>query len=73
MIKYAKEKGMEILSILFSGKAVDQLEKMGVRAYKADSDEMNNLPLVEHIAEFGEPMIISAEMSSISTITNYSN
>lgn len=73
MMRYANEKGLEFLSTPFSRKAADRLEKMGVKAYKIGSGEMNNLPLVEHVAEFGKPMIISTGMNSIRTIADTVN
>lgn len=73
MMRYAEEKGLEFLSTPFSRKAADRLEKMGVKAYKIGSGEMNNIPLVEHIAEFGKPMIISTGMNSIRTIADTVN
>ena len=41
---------------------------MGVGAYKIGSGEMNNYPLVEHIASFGKPMIVSTGMNDLKSI-----
>ena len=66
--KYVESKGMIFLSTPFSRAAADRLERMGVSAYKIGSGECNNYPLIEHIATFGKPMIISTGMNDIVSI-----
>ena len=68
LMKYVQSKGMIFLSTPFSRAAADRLEEMGVSAYKIGSGEMNNFPLIEHIANFGKPMIVSTGMNAISSI-----
>jgi len=65
---YTESLGMEFLSTPFSRAAANRLERFGVGAYKIGSGEMNNYPLIEHIAEFGKPMIISTGMNDIQAI-----
>lgn len=60
--------GMIYLSTPFSRAAADDLEDMGVSAYKIGSGECNNYPLVEHIARFGKPIILSTGMNDIDSI-----
>ena len=66
--EYVESKGMIFLSTPFSRAAADRLEKMGVLAYKIGSGECNNYPLIEHIAKFGKPMIISTGMNDIESV-----
>ncbi len=66
--KYVEEQGMIFLSTPFSRAAADRLEKMDVVAYKIGSGECNNYPLIEHIAKFGKPMIVSTGMNDIESI-----
>lgn len=66
--RYVEEKGMIFLSTPFSRAAANRLEKMGVKAYKIGSGECNNYPLIEHIASFGKPMIVSTGMNNIESI-----
>jgi len=66
--KYVESKGMIFISTPFSRAAADRLERMGVSAYKIGSGECNNYPLIDHIASFGKPMIISTGMNDISSI-----
>lgn len=60
--------GMIYLSTPFSRAAADRLESMGVCGYKIGSGECNNYPLVDHIAGFGKPVILSTGMNSMQNI-----
>ncbi|WP_404468982.1 N-acetylneuraminate synthase family protein [Sutcliffiella horikoshii] len=66
--EYAESKGMIYLSTPFSRAAADRLEKMGVQAYKIGSGECNNYPLIDHIASFGKPIILSTGMNNLDSI-----
>lgn len=66
--KYVEAKGMVYLSTPFSRAAAIRLEKMGVSAYKIGSGECNNYPLIEHIAKYGKPVILSTGMNDIPSI-----
>lgn len=66
--KYVESKGMVFLSTPFSRAAADRLERFGVMAYKIGSGELNNYPLIKHIASFGKPMIVSTGMNNIPSI-----
>ncbi len=66
--KYIEKKGAIFLSTPFSRKAVDRLGKFKVKAFKIGSGECNNYPLVDYIASFGKPIIISTGMNDINSI-----
>ena len=66
--EYVESKNMIFLSTPFSRAAANRLESLGVVAYKIGSGECNNYPLIEHIAKFGKPMIISTGMNNIDSI-----
>lgn len=68
LMKYVENKGLIFLSTPFSRAAADRLESFGVLAYKIGSGEMNNYPLIKHIASFGKPMIVSTGMNNIVSI-----
>ncbi|QGG50046.1 N-acetylneuraminate synthase family protein [Lysinibacillus pakistanensis] len=65
---YVETKGMIFISTPFSRAAADRLQRMGVEAYKIGSGECNNYPLIEHIAKFGKPMIVSTGMNDIESV-----
>ena len=60
--------GIDYLCTPFSFDAADILSDMGVIAFKTGSGELTNLPLIEHIAKKGRPMIISTGMALIEEI-----
>jgi sialic acid synthase SpsE len=60
----AAKKGILFLSTPFSREAADFLDTVGVVAFKTGSGELTNLPLQQHIARKGKPMIISTGMST---------
>ena len=64
----AESKGLIFLSTPFSRAAADRLERLGVAAYKIGSGECNNYPLVEHIARFGKPVILSTGMNNLESV-----
>ena len=66
--EYVESKGMIFLSTPFSRAAADRLKRMNVLAYKIGSGEMNNYPLLDHIASFGKPMIVSTGMNNIESV-----
>src|SRR5690349_6266774 len=65
---YTESRGLIYLSTPFSRAAANRLERMGVLAYKIGSGECNNTPLVEHIASFGKPILVSTGMNNLDSI-----
>lgn len=65
---YVESKGMMFISTPFSRAAANRLERMEVKAYKIGSGECNNYPLLEHIAQFRKPVILSTGMNTIESI-----
>jgi len=70
---YVESKGMIFISTPFSRAAAIRLEKMGVVAYKIGSGECNNYPLIEHIASYGKPIILSTGMNTIESVSKAVN
>jgi len=66
---YVESRGMIYLCTPFSRAAAVRLESMGVCAYKIGSGECNNYPLIEHVAAYGKPVILSTGMNDIGSIT----
>lgn len=66
--KYVQAQGMIFISTPFSRAAANRLEKFNVPAYKIGSGECNNYPLLEHIASFGKPVILSTGMNTIESV-----
>jgi sialic acid synthase SpsE len=68
LMNYVHSKGMIFISTPFSRAAANRLEKFNVPAYKIGSGECNNYPLLEHIASFGKPIILSTGMNTIESV-----
>jgi sialic acid synthase SpsE len=66
--EYCAEKNILYLSTPFSREAADRLDDMGVPAFKIGSGECNNIPLLDHIAGLGKPMILSTGMNDLISI-----
>ncbi len=66
--EYVESKGMIFISTPFSRAAAERLRGMNIEAYKIGSGECNNYPLVDHIASFGKPIILSTGMNSIESV-----
>ncbi|PMI35243.1 polyhydroxyalkanoate biosynthesis repressor PhaR [Enterovibrio norvegicus] len=65
---YVEEKGAIFISTPFSRAAAERLERMDVPAYKIGSGECNNYPLLDLIASYGKPVILSTGMNDIPSI-----
>lgn len=68
LMEYCDSKGILYLSTPFSRAAAERLEKLGASAYKIGSGECNNFPLIEHIAKFGKPIILSTGMNDLNAV-----
>ena len=64
----AKKKKIEIFSSPFDESAVELLEKLGCKAYKIASPEINHVPLITKVAKTKKPIIISSGLSSLSDL-----
>lgn len=71
--EYIEGKGMIFISTPFSRAAALRLHKWNVPAYKIGSGECNNYPLLELIASFGKPILLSTGMNSIESISKAVN
>jgi len=67
--RYVESKGMIFISTPFSRAAANRLHKFDVPAYKIGSGECSNYPLLEHIAGFGKPVILSTGMNTIESVS----
>jgi len=66
--KYCLKIGIIYLCTPFSYKAAQELNSIGVDAFKIGSGEFSDLPSLKKIAELGKPMILSSGMATIDEI-----
>lgn len=57
--RYAKEVGITFFATAFDFASADLLQDLNVPAFKIASGDLTNIPLLEHVAEFQKPMIVS--------------
>jgi len=65
---YARACGIIFLSTPFDEISADLLAEIGVPAFKISSGDVTNLPLLEHIARKGKPVILSTGMSDLDEV-----
>ncbi len=65
---HCKKRGVLFLSTPFDLQAVDELEAVGMQAYKIASYEITHLPLLARVAQTGKPVILSTGMADLADI-----
>ncbi len=68
LLEYCKKIGIIYLCTPFSRKAAEELNKMGLSAFKIGSGELTDIPTLKVIASYGKPMILSTGMSEVHEI-----
>ena len=66
--RLAEELELDFFSTAFDPTAADFLERLDVPAYKVASFELIDLPLIEHIARKGRPVLMSSGMATLAEI-----
>ncbi len=66
--RLVEDLGMIYISTPFSRSAADFLNDINVPAFKIGSGECDNLLLIEHIADFGKPIILSTGMQTLLSV-----
>lgn len=65
---HCRSKGILYLCTPWDGDSVENLEKIGVEAYKVASADLTNLPLIETLVATAKPLIFSTGMSTLDEI-----
>ncbi len=66
--EYCRKKKITFLASAFDSESADFLDTLGVPAYKVASADLTNLPLLDHLAQKGKPMILSTGMSRMEEV-----
>ncbi len=65
---FARELGIDFFSTAFDPASADFLESLDVPAYKIASGDIKSVPLLQHVARFGKPMIMSTGGATIEDV-----
>ncbi len=68
LVDYCRKRDIIFLSTPFDEESADFLGELSVAAFKIPSGEVTNLPLLEHIARKGKPMIVSTGMCNLEEV-----
>lgn len=64
LFAYAREKGVIPMTSVADTLSTDMVEKVGVGGFKLSSEDLINLPLVEHVVKKKKPIIFSTGMAN---------
>ena len=65
---YCRDRGAVFLSSCFAREEVDLLESLDAPAFKVASMDVNHLPLLEHVAATGKPVLLSTGMATLGEV-----
>jgi N,N'-diacetyllegionaminate synthase len=68
LIHYCAEREITFLSTPFDRESADMLADLGLPVIKVGSGELDNHPLLKHIANLGLPMIVSTGMGTMDEV-----
>lgn len=68
--EYCNQLKIDFASSPFSNAEIDLLTHLDVRFIKVASMDINNLPLIAHIAQRGKPILLSTGMASLAEVEN---
>lgn len=68
LLEYAQKRSILFLSTPFDVQAVDQLDEIGVAAFKMASFELVDTSLLHYVASKGKPIILSTGMANLGEI-----
>ncbi len=68
LISYCHKKGIIFLSTPFDEESIDELDELGVPAYKVASTDTTNLPFLKKLAQKNKPIFLSTGMSYLTEV-----
>ncbi|MFA5147262.1 MAG: N-acetylneuraminate synthase family protein [Candidatus Omnitrophota bacterium] len=68
IMRYSRRKGIDFLSSVSDARGADELVRLGVKMIKIPSYSVTNLPLLDHCARLGLPMIMSTGGASLGEV-----
>lgn len=69
LARHAKDRGILAFSTPLDAESADELATTGVPCFKLASCDLTNTPLIEHVARYGRPTIMSTGFSTLDEIS----
>jgi sialic acid synthase len=66
--RYARELGITFFATAFDVPSADFLAELDMPAYKIASGDLRNIPLLQHVAGFGKPVIVSTGGATVEDV-----
>jgi sialic acid synthase len=66
--RHARDLGITLFATAFDFASADFLAELDMPAYKVASGDLNNLPLIKHIAGLGKPVLVSTGGGSMADV-----
>ncbi|MDZ4230185.1 MAG: N-acetylneuraminate synthase family protein [Dehalococcoidales bacterium] len=66
--RYAREIGITLFATAFDFQSADFLRELDIPAYKIASGDLKNIPLIEYVASFQKPVLISTGGGNIDDV-----
>lgn len=73
LFEYAEKMGVEFFTTPFDLDILDELNNIGLRAFKVASGDLTFIPLLKKIAAYNKPVILSTGMANIDEIESAVN
>ena len=68
LLEYSEKIGVEFLTTPFDITVLEELQRLGVRAFKIASGDLTFTPLLQKVASFGKPVMVSTGMADMEEI-----
>lgn len=68
LVDLCSKRGILFMSTPFDEESADFLDRLSMQVFKIPSGEITNLPLIQHVAQKGKPMVVSTGMSTMQEV-----
>ena len=70
LVRHCRERNITFLSSPFDEASADDLDRLGIAAFKVGSGEITNLPFLEHLSRKRKPLILSTGMADLTEVAS---
>lgn len=70
LVSYSRGLGLIVMADVFDFESAELMNRLGTDAFKIHSSDVPNVSLIQHVARFGKPMLLSASAATLYEIAN---